>query len=74
MELLYTPKSELARLMRENSVTAEEIVFLFYANKLTTFDIRMNAPAICDRLLATLLKQSQDQTSGKIEAAASITV
>jgi hypothetical protein len=59
MELLHTPKSELAKLMRENAVTADEIVFLFYSNKLSTFDIRMNAPNICDKLLSMLLKQSQ---------------
>ena len=59
MELLHTPKLELAKMMRENAVTAEEVVFLFYSNKLTAFDIRINAPAICDRLLGTFLKQSQ---------------
>jgi hypothetical protein len=59
MELLHTPKSELARLMRENAVTAEEVVFLFYSNKLTAFDIRINSPAICDKLLGMFLKQSQ---------------
>jgi hypothetical protein len=59
MELLHTPKSELARMMRENSVTADEIIFLFYSNKLSTFDIRMNAPNICDKLLNMFLKKSQ---------------
>ena len=59
MELLHTPKSELAKLMRENAVTPDEIIFLFYSNKLSTFDIRMNAPNICDKLLSMFLKQSQ---------------
>lgn len=59
MELLHTPKSELARMMRENAVTVEEVVFLFYSNKLTTFDIRTNAPTICDKLLGMFLKQAQ---------------
>ena len=72
MELLHTPKSELARLMRENAVNAEEIVFLFYSNKLTTFDIRMNAPAVCDKLLNTFLKQ-QSQRPEMMPRAASIT-
>ena len=72
MELLYTPKSELSRLMRENSVTAEEIVFLFHSNKLSAFDIRMNAPSICDRLLDAMLKHSA-QGQKELETA-SITV
>jgi hypothetical protein len=59
MELLHTPKSELAKLMRENAVNVDEVVFLFCSNKLTTFDIRMNAPAICDKLLNAFLKQAQ---------------
>lgn len=63
MELLHTPKAELARMMRENAVNAEEVVFLFYSNKLSTFDIRMNAPGICDKLLNTFLKQSQPPKS-----------
>lgn len=58
MELLYTPKHELAKMMRENSLTAEEVVFLFASNKLSVLDIRVNAPAICDRLLGRFLKQS----------------
>lgn len=72
MELLHTPKSELAKLMRENAVTADEVVFLFYSNKLTTFDIRMNAPGICDKLLSMFLKQSQPQNT-EVPQAASIT-
>jgi hypothetical protein len=72
MELLHTPKSELAKMMRENGVTVEEVVFLFYSNKLTTFDIRMNAPGICDKLLNTFLKQSQAARS-EVAQAASIT-
>jgi hypothetical protein len=70
MELLHTPKSELGRLMRENALTADEVVFLFYSNKLTTFDIRMNAPGICDKLLNMFLKQSQ---KSDMQQAASIT-
>lgn len=68
MELLHTPKSELAKMMRDNAVTADEVVFLFYSNKLTSFDIRMNAPGICDRLLSTYLKQSQTQRTEVVEA------
>ena len=59
-------------MMRENSLTADEVVFLFYSNKLTTFDIRMNAPGICDKLLNTYLKQSQP-VAGTVTEAASIT-
>ena len=72
MELLHTPKSELAKIMRENGVTADEVIFLFYSNKLTTFDIRMNAPGICDKLLNTFLKQSQPPTN-EVPQAVSIT-
>lgn len=69
MELLHTPKSELAKMMRENSVTADEIVFLFYSNKLSTFDIRMNAPNICDKLLNMFLKQSQPEKNEMTQTA-----
>jgi hypothetical protein len=72
MELLHTPKSELAKMMRENAVTPDEVIFLFYSNKLTTFDIRINAPGICDKLLAMFLKQSQSKNS-EVAQAASIT-
>lgn len=72
MELLHTPKSELAKMMRENAVTAEEVIFLFNSNKLTTFDIRMNAPGICDKLLNTFLKQSQSPNSEVAQAASII--
>ena len=57
MELLHTPKSELQRLMRENSLTMDEVVFLFGSNKVAAADIRMNAPTICDKLLAAFLRQ-----------------
>jgi len=72
MELLHTPKAELARMMRENAVNAEEVVFLFNSNKLSTYDIRMNAPGICDKLLSTFLRQSQPPRS-EVALAASIT-
>ncbi len=58
MELLHTPKSELLRLMRENSLTVDEVVFLFGSNKVATADIRMNAPTICDKLLTMFLRQA----------------
>ena len=58
MELLHTPKSEVLRLMRENSLTVDEVVFLFGSNKLATADIRMNAPTICDKLLTSFLRQA----------------
>lgn len=57
MELLHTPKSELLRLMKENSLTVDEVVFLFGSNKVATADIRMNAPTICDKLLTMFLRQ-----------------
>ena len=58
MELLHTPKNELAKMMRENSLTSDEVVFLYASNKLTAGDIRMNSPSICDKLLNTLLRQT----------------
>jgi hypothetical protein len=61
MELLHTPKSEVLRLMRENSLTVDEVVFLFGSNKLATADIRMNAPTICDKLLTMFLRQTAKQ-------------
>jgi hypothetical protein len=68
MELLYTPKSELSKLMRENSITADEVVFLFQSNKLSAFDIRINAPNICDRLLDAMLRRS-GQVQKELETA-----
>jgi hypothetical protein len=56
MELLHTPKSDVLKLMRENSLTADEVVFLFGSNKLATADIRINAPTICDKLLTMILR------------------
>ena len=50
MELLHTPKLDLLRMMRENSLTVEEVIFLFGSNKVATADIRMNSPSICDKL------------------------
>lgn len=58
MELLHTPKSELLRLMRENSLTVDEVVFLFGSNKVAAADIRMYAPTICDKLLTVFLRQA----------------
>ena len=43
--------------MRENSLTVDEVVFLFDSNKVATADIRMNAPTICDKLLTMFLRQ-----------------
>jgi hypothetical protein len=58
MELLHTPKSEVLKLMRENSLTVDEVVFLYGSNKVATADIRMNAPTICDKLLKMFLLQA----------------
>ena len=58
MELLHTPKSELLKLMRENSVSSDEVIFLFVSNKLAAGDIRMNSPTTCDKLLTMYLRQS----------------
>ena len=58
MELLHTPKSELLRFMRENSLTIEEVVFLFGSNKVAAADIRMNAATVCDKLLTIFLSQA----------------
>jgi hypothetical protein len=63
MELLHTPKSELLKIMRENSVTLDEVVFLFVSNKLAATDIRMNAPSICDKLLTMFLHQAAKDTT-----------
>jgi hypothetical protein len=57
MELLHTPKLDLLRMMRENSLTVEDVIFLFASNKLSTGDIRMNSPAICDKLLTMFFRQ-----------------
>ena len=56
MELLYTPRSELTKMMKENSVSAEELIFLSSSNKVTPAEIRMNAPTLNDKLVALLLK------------------
>ena len=57
MELLHTPKSELSKMMRENSLTIDEAIFLFASNKLSAVDIRINAPSICDKLLNLHLRE-----------------
>jgi len=57
MELLHTPKSEVLKLLNENSLTVDEVVFLLESNKLATADIRLNAPTICDKLLTMFLRQ-----------------
>ena len=59
MELLHTPKIEIVKLMRENSLTVDEVVFLFTSNKLNTADIRTNSPSICDKLLNMFLRQTE---------------
>ncbi|MGI0049578.1 MAG: hypothetical protein ACREAW_08550 [Nitrososphaera sp.] len=58
MELLHTPKSELLKLMRENSLTMDEVIFLFGSNKVAAADVRMNAPTVCDKLLTMFLRQA----------------
>jgi hypothetical protein len=58
MELLHTPKSELLNLLNENSLTVNEVVFLLESNKLTTADIRLNAPTICEKLLTMFLRHT----------------
>jgi hypothetical protein len=63
MELLHTPKSDLLRLMRENSLTDDEVVFLYGSNKVATADIRMNAPTICDKLLTMFLRKAVKHTT-----------
>jgi hypothetical protein len=63
MELLHTPKLDLLRMMRENSLTVEEVIFLFGSNKLAPADIRMNSPSICDKLLTMFLRQIAKQTT-----------
>ena len=57
MELLHTPKLDLLRMMRENSLTVEDVIFLFAANKRAPADSRMNAPTIGDKLLTMFLRQ-----------------
>jgi hypothetical protein len=44
-------------MMRENSLTVEDVIFLFASNKLSTADIRMNSPTICDKLLTMFFRQ-----------------
>ena len=56
MELLHTPKNELAKMMRENSINVDEALFLFESNKVAPGDIRTNSPSLCDKLLGVLLK------------------
>jgi len=63
MELLHTPKSDLLRLMRENSLTDDEVVFLYGSNKVAPADIRMNAPTICDKLLTMFLGKAVKHTT-----------
>jgi hypothetical protein len=63
MELLHTPKLDLLRMMRENSLTVEEVIFLFGSNKLAPADIRMNSPSICDKLLIMFLRQVSKQAT-----------
>jgi hypothetical protein len=65
MELLHTPKLDLLRMMRENSLTLEDVTFLFVSNKLVAADIRMNAPTICDKLLTMFLRQTATTTTDK---------
>ena len=73
MELLHTPKSEIARQMKENSLTAEEVVFLFSSNKITALDIRTNAPSICDKLLNMFLRQISNAQKNEPKMAPAVT-
>ena len=57
MELLHTPKLDLLRMMRENLLTVDDVIFLFTSNKIAPADVRMNAPTICDKMLAMFLRQ-----------------
>ncbi len=61
MELLHTPKFEALRLLKENALTIDEVVFLLGSNKLGAADVRINAPTICDKLLAMFLRQTVKQ-------------
>ena len=63
MELLHTPKLDLLRMMRESSLTLEDVIFLFASNKLVAADIRMNAPTICDKLLTMFLRQTANNNA-----------
>ena len=58
MELLHTPKLDLLRMLREDSLTVDDVIFLFESNKLAPADIRMNAPTICDKMLTMFLRQT----------------
>jgi hypothetical protein len=66
MELLHTPKLDLLRMMRENSLSVDDVIFLFASNKLASADIRMNAPSICDKLLTMFLRQATKQATTTI--------
>jgi hypothetical protein len=54
---------DLLRMMRENSLTVEEVIFLFGSNKLAPADIRMSSPSICDKLLTMFLRQISKQAT-----------
>ncbi len=56
MELLHTPKTELAKMMRENAIDVDDALFLCASKKVIPADIRANSPSLCDRVLGTLLK------------------
>jgi hypothetical protein len=58
MELLHTPKLDLLRMLREDSLTVDDVIFLFESNKVAPADIRMNAPTICDKMLTMFLRQA----------------
>jgi hypothetical protein len=68
MELLHTPKLDLLRMMREDSLTLEDVIFLFASNKIVAGDIRMNAPTICDKLLTMFLHQTTTTTAADKQA------
>lgn len=75
LELLHTPKAELARMMRENSINIDEMTFLFSSNKINVADIRLHSPSICDKLVSTLLRHAiqnspptEEQSQGEIPA------
>lgn len=62
LELLHTPKSELKRMMMQNSLNVDEMIFLYMSNKINATDIRTYAPSICDKLLSAYLRQLTQQS------------
>ena len=57
MELLYTPKAGLITMMKDNALSIDELLFLAASKKLAATDIRLHCPVLCDKMLATYLRQ-----------------